>query len=380
MASVVPGIAGGLPPALAPFPVSARGTVAAAVQPARAAAGAVAGAGCRAPLGHAWAGAALLGAVGGIGWRRAAAARRGRRRVPAARQQKAIALHAVAVERRLVRKGKVSAGLPVPPEIPRPPYVAEPEKVKGWWNARIEEKSPEQVAAMRAAGKLAHATLDLAETLVTPGRTTEEMEAVLHKFMCDNGAYPSDLGYKGFPKSVMISINEVICHGIPDDRPLEDGDLVNVDVTLYLGGYHADTARSWVCGTGDDTTRRLVSSTREALDAAIAVCRAGAPMKLIGAAVSAIAEREGFGVVKTLVGHGIGEFFHGVPQVFHCRNSDNRKMQAGTTFTIEPVFTEGTIEWLTWDDGWTIATRDGGRAAQFEHTLLITEDGCEVLT
>lgn len=279
-----------------------------------------------------------------------------------------------------MRKGRASAALPVPPHIPRPPYVAEPEKVRGWWNSRIEVKPPESVVAMREAGRLARSALDLAESLIEPGRTSEEIETELHHFICDGGAYPSDLGYKGFPKSVMISVNEVICHGIPDDRPLENGDLVNVDVTLFFNGFHADTARTWVCGEADETGVRLVNATREALDAAISVCRAGAPMRAIGNAVSDVAEREGFGVVKTLVGHGIGEFFHGVPQVFHCRNSDNRKMQEGTTFTLEPVLTEGSQDWITWDDGWTVATSDRGRAAQFEHTLLITANGCEVMT
>jgi len=282
--------------------------------------------------------------------------------------------------RKLVAKGRVSAALPVPPHIVRPPYVAEPEAVRGWWNMRIQPKSAEDAVAMRAAGKLAHATLDLAGELIKPGVTSEELEAELHQFMCDGGAYPSDLLYKGFPKSVMISVNEVICHGIPDDRPMENGDLVNVDVTLYMNGFHADTARTWVCGETDDVGRRLISATKEALDAAVAACRPGAPMKVIGDAVSDIADREGFGVVKTLVGHGIGEFFHGVPQVFHTRTNDPRKMLEGTAFTIEPVLTEGSPDWITWDDGWTNATRDGGRAVQFEHTLMITADGCEVFT
>lgn len=279
-----------------------------------------------------------------------------------------------------MEKGEVSPAQPVPEDIVAPPYVADPDKVRGWWNLQIATKTPEEVEKMRKAGQLAHRALDLAGELIVPGRTTEEMDKELHKFMCDNGAYPSDLGYKGFPKSVMISVNEVICHGIPDSRELQDGDVVNVDVTLYLDGYHADTARTWVCGKGDSSSVRLVEATREALDAAVAVCCAGAPMKVIGDAVSEVAEREGFGVVRTLVGHGIGEFFHGVPQVYHCRNSDRRKMQEGTTFTIEPVLTEGSPEWITWSDGWTTATADGGRAAQFEHTLLITADGCEVLT
>lgn len=279
-----------------------------------------------------------------------------------------------------MRKGNVLPAQPVPPGIIAPPYVAQPEMVRGWWNSRIEKKTPADIEAMRTAGRLASAALDLAGSLVVPGRTTEEMDKEIHNFICAGGAYPSDLLYKGFPKSVMISVNEVICHGIPDDRPLEDGDVVNVDVTLYMGGFHADTARTWICGRGDDQGHRLVNATREALNAAVATVRHGAPMKLIGEAVSSVAEREGFGVVKTLVGHGIGEFFHGVPQVFHCRNSDNRKMEAGTTFTIEPVLTEGSAEWITWPDGWTVATKDGGHAAQFEHTLLVTEEGCEVLT
>jgi len=286
----------------------------------------------------------------------------------------------VVATRALVQKGKVSPALPVPEEIPRPPYVDEPDLVKGWWNMRIETKSEEQIEAMRSVGKLARAALDLAGELIAPGVTSEELEERLHAFICEGGAYPSDLQYKGFPKSVMISVNEVICHGIPDDRPFEDGDVVNVDVTLYMNGYHADTARTWVCGEGDADAHRLVDATREALDAAIAVCKDGAPMKIIGNAVCDVAEREGFGVVRTLVGHGIGEFFHGVPQVFHCRNSDNRKMQEGTTFTIEPVLTEGDPEWTVWEDGWTTVTKDGGRTAQFEHTLLITKDGCELLT
>lgn len=298
------------------------------------------------------------------------------------RRRATVAAAAVAAPtlRTPVRKGLVLPAQPVPDGIPRPPYVAEPEKVRGWWNARVQEKSPSDLDAMRAVGRLAHQALDLAGELITPGRTTEEMDAELHRFICAGGAYPSDLLYKGFPKSVMISINEVICHGIPDDRELQDGDVVNVDVTLYMNGFHADTARTWICGRGDDSAERLVSSTREALEAAVSTVRAGAAFNAIGTAVSDIAEREGFGVVKDLVGHGIGEFFHGVPQVYHCRTNDKRKMQEGTTFTIEPVLTEGSPEWITWDDGWTNATRDGGRTAQFEHTLVVTANGCEVLT
>ncbi|CAK0908974.1 unnamed protein product, partial [Prorocentrum cordatum] len=200
----------------------------------------------------------------------------------------------------------------------------------------IEKKSPEALDAMRKAGRLASAALDLAGEMIVPGRTTEEMDRELHRFMVDNGAYPSDLQYKGFPKSVMISVNEVICHGIPDDREMQSGDLVNVDITLYLNGFHADTARTWVCGQGDPDGIRLVDATREALQAAVACCRDGAQFREIGDAVSTIAEREQFSVVRNLVGHGIGEFFHGVPQVFHSRNSDRRKMEAGVTFTIEP--------------------------------------------
>eukprot|EP00434_Breviolum_minutum_P029767 symbB.v1.2.026317.t1/scaffold2620.1/size74715/1 len=202
------------------------------------------------------------------------------------------------LRRRAVVKAEVLPAQPVPEGIEAPPYVADPDQVRGWWNTQIVPKTEEEVAKMREAGRLAHRALDLAETLIVPGVTTEEMDKELHTFMCDHGAYPSDLQYKGFPKSVMISINEVICHGIPDLRPLEDGDLVNVDVTLYLNGFHADTARSWICGTGDATGQRLVTATREALSAAIASCAAGKPLKCIGEAVAEVAEREGFGIVK----------------------------------------------------------------------------------
>lgn len=331
-------------------------------------------------LGRSTTACSFLVAAGGLG--AVLGSRRLRRKTtPSTKVTVAAAATQVSTKRRPIVQGTVAPGLYVPEHIIRPPYIEEPELVKGWWNRRLEAKTPEGVAAMRHVGKIARETLDLAAALVAPGRTTEQMEEELHTFMCDNGAYPSDLGYKGFPKSAMISVNEVICHGMPDDRPMEPGDLINVDVTLYKGGFHADTARTWVCGGETDPLgERLVAATQEALDSAVSVCRAGAPFKLIGGAVCDVAEREGFGVVRTLVGHGIGEFFHGVPQVFHCRNSDNRKMLEGTTFTIEPVLTEGSPEWRTWDDGWTNVTVDGGRAAQFEHTLLITEGGCEVLT
>lgn len=321
-------------------------------------------------------GAASATAATAGGLATTASARRRRLRRTVARAGSATA----ALARPPVQKGEVSPAQPVPDHIVPPPYVAEPELVRGWWNSRVEKKDAEAVEAMRKVGRLASATLDLAGELIVPGRTTEEMDRALHEFMVENGAYPSDLQYKGFPKSAMISINEVICHGIPDSRELQNGDLVNVDVTLFMGGYHADTARTWVCGEGDADGVRLVEATRESLEAAIACCRDGAQFCTIGDAVSDIADREGFSVVRNLVGHGIGEFFHGVPQVFHSRNSDKRRMEEGVTFTIEPVMCEGAADWMTWDDGWTVATRDQGRTAQFEHTVLITKDGCEVLT
>lgn len=234
---------------------------------------------------------------------------------------------------------------------------------------------------MRASCKLAARVLRHAGTLVRPGVTTDEIDAAVHQMIVDAGAYPSPLNYGKFPKSVCTSVNECLCHGIPDARPLRDGDIVNVDVTCYLDGYHGDTSAMFLVGDSPSpVARRLVDATREALDAAIAVCGPDVPVKSIGDAVVAVAAKHKFQVSRDFIGHGVGKLFHARPHVMHTKNSERDRMSPGMTFTIEPILTEGSPRMLEWKDGWTVVTADGSLAAQCEHTILITNDGAEVLT
>ncbi|MCO5599232.1 hypothetical protein L7F22_053332 [Adiantum nelumboides] len=212
------------------------------------------------------------------------------------------------------------------------------------------------------------------------GVTTDEIDKAVHKMIVEAGAYPSPLGYGGFPKSVCTSVNDCICHGIPDSRPLQDGDIVNIDVTVYLNGYHGDTSKTYFCGTVDDDAKKLVEVTRTCLDKAIAVCGPGVEFKQIGKAIHDYADKFGYGVVRHFVGHGVGKVFHSAPTVLHYRNNDGTRMVVGQTFTIEPMLTIGGIEDEMWDDNWTVVTADGSLSAQFEHTLLITEKGVNILT
>ena len=215
-----------------------------------------------------------------------------------------------------------------------------------------------------------------------PGVTTDELDRVGHEFLCDHGAYPSTLGYKGFPKSLCTSVNEVVCHGIPDARVLEDGDIVNIDITAYLDGVHGDTNATFLAGDVDEETRLLVERTREALRAGDQGRQArDAGSTSIGRVIEAYAKRFGYGVVREFTGHGIGTSFHSgliIPHYDDPRFDD--EIRPGMTFTIEPMLNLGTHEWVMWDDGWTVVTADGRPSAQFEHTLLVTDDGAEILT
>ena len=248
----------------------------------------------------------------------------------------------------------VSARRSVPVGIPRPEYVDKPAPAR-YQGAEVKD----------------------AETV-----TTDELDRIGHEFLLDHGAYPSTLGYRGFPKSLCTSVNEVVCHGIPDARPLEEGDIVNIDITAYLGGVHGDTDATYLVGEVDEESRLLVERTREAMMRGINAVAPGRPINVIGRVISSYARRFGYGVVRDFTGHGIGEAFHSgliIPH-YDAAPAYATVMQPGMTFTIEPMLNLGTHEWDMWDDGWTVVTRDRRRSAQFEHTVLVTETGSEILT
>lgn len=248
------------------------------------------------------------------------------------------------------------------------------------WDDKPQIHDQTGIEKMRAAGRLAAQVRDYAGTLVKAGVTTDEIDKAVHKMIIDAGAYPSPLNYGGFPKSVCTSVNECICHGIPDSRPLQDGDIVNIDVTVYLDGYHGDTSRMFYVGNVSPKARQLCEVTKQALDAAIAQCSPGARFNTIGAAIQKVADQHKYGICKGFVGHGVGTTFHAYPHILHYKNNEPGLMLPGMTFTIEPMLTEGNPREKMWNDGWTAVTADGGLSAQFEHTLLITDSGVEILT
>jgi methionyl aminopeptidase len=272
----------------------------------------------------------------------------------------------------------ISPRRPVPDSIARPEYVDRPAPAPFTGS---EVKDEETIAKIRVACRLAAQARELVGSHVSPGVTTDELDRVGHEFLCDHGAYPSTLGYKGFPKSLCSSVNEVVCHGIPDARVIEDGDIVNIDITAYLDGVHGDTNATFLAGDVDEESRLLVERTHEALDRAIKAVRPGRRVSVIGRVIESYARRFGYGVVREFTGHGIGTAFHSgliIPHYDEPRFDD--EILPGMTFTIEPMLNLGTHDWVMWDDGWTVVTADGRRSAQFEHTLLVTNDGAEVLT
>jgi methionyl aminopeptidase len=274
--------------------------------------------------------------------------------------------------------GAVGPRRAVPIEIQRPDY-AESGEPRRWDEPRV--KSPEVLERMHRAGRVAAEILALAGEQVRPGVTTDELDAFVHEAHVDRGVYPSPLNYKGYPKSVCTSVNEVICHGIPDDRTLRDGDIVNIDVTAYVDGVHGDTNATFLVGRVDPESRKLVDVTRECLERGIAAVRPGHPLSEIGRAIEAHANANGYDVVRAFVGHGIGEQFHTDLQIPHYHEPRLATVaEPGMTFTIEPMIAIGSGRHLLWDDGWTAVTADGSRTAQFEHTLVVTETGADVLT
>jgi methionyl aminopeptidase len=266
----------------------------------------------------------------------------------------------------------------VPASIPRPEYVGKPGPAP---YTGPEVQDAETVERMRTASRIAARAMEEAAKAVAPGVTTDELDRIAHAYMVDHGAYPSDLGYRGFPKSLCTSINEVICHGIPDSTVLRDGDIVNLDVTAYIHGVHGDCNATYFVGDVDEESRLLVERTRESLARAIKAVRPGRQINVIGRVIESYAKRFGYGVVRDFTGHGINTSFHSGLIIPHY--DDPRAttvMQPGMTFTIEPMLTLGTHEYDVWDDAWTVVTKDRKRTAQFEHTLVVTADGAEILT
>jgi methionyl aminopeptidase len=275
--------------------------------------------------------------------------------------------------------GVVSKQLTVPKGIRRPEYVG--KRAPAEWTGG-HTKSPEQVEKIRTAGKLAAQAIELAGNSITPGITTNDLDVIVHDFLIANNAYPSTLGYRGFPKSCCTSVNEIICHGIPDDLEIQDGDIVNIDVTAYLDGFHGDSNRTFKVGNVSEEVSLLVDRTKEALDRAIASVMPGRQINVIGRTIESYAKRFNYGVVRDFTGHGIGEAFHSglvIPHYDAAPNYSNT-MEVGMVFTIEPMLTLGTHDWDMWPDGWTVATKDKSITAQFEHTLVVTESGAEILT
>jgi methionyl aminopeptidase len=245
----------------------------------------------------------------------------------------------------------------------------------------IEIKSPKEIDAMREVGQLAAETLCAVAEIIRPGISTEDINTFVHEDTLRRGARPAPLNYKGFPKSVCTSINDVVCHGIPSARLLKDGDIINVDVTHIYKGFHGDTSATFYVGTPSADAKRVVEVARRALDIGMEQVKPGARLGDIGAAIQEFAEGHGCNVVRDFVGHGIGRKFHDEPQVKHWGSwGSGRRLKSGMTFTIEPMVNLGTWKVRILDDEWTAVTEDGALSAQFEHTVLVTERGCEVLT
>ncbi|KAJ1372447.1 Methionine aminopeptidase 1 [Parelaphostrongylus tenuis] len=286
-----------------------------------------------------------------------------------------------------LRPAVVTPRRTVPPSIPRPDYAVHPEGVS--FEERQAKKSKEvkvlddeEIAGLRVSCRLGREVLDEAAKACAPGVTTDEIDRVVHEACIERDCYPSPLGYYNFPKSCCTSVNEVICHGIPDLRVLENGDLCNVDVTVYHRGFHGDLNETFFVGDKvDEESKKLVSVTYECLQQAIAIVRPGVKFREIGNIIQKHANANGFSVVKSYCGHGIHRLFHTAPNVPHyAKNTATGVMKAGNSFTIEPMINAGSYHDDRWPDNWTAVTTDGKRSAQFEQTLLVTENGCEVLT
>ena len=277
-----------------------------------------------------------------------------------------------------VTAGMLSPRRTVPAAIERPEYA-----VSGEPSSRTSRdvRTPEELERMRIAGRIAAEVLIEVGEAVAPGVTTDELDRIGHEACIRHGAYPSPLNYRGFPKSLCTSVNEIICHGIPDSRKLQEGDIVNVDVTAFIGGVHGDTNATFCVGEVDEASKSLIRATRAAMHAGIATVRPGSRVNEIGRAIEASVRPLQLGVVREFIGHGIGEQFHGGLQIPHYYEARHRTvLTEGMTFTIEPMITIGSPALFVWDDDWTAATISAQRCAQFEHTIVVTPTGVEILT
>jgi methionyl aminopeptidase len=276
-------------------------------------------------------------------------------------------------------QGKLSPIRLVPASIPRPEYVGKAAPSK---NSKGDVRTQDEIEKIRAAGKIAAQAIELVGSHVKPGVTTDELDRIGHDFLVLNGAYPSTLGYRNYPKSLCSSVNEVICHGIPDDTVLEEGDIVNIDITAFKDGFHGDSNQTFTVGDVREEVRLLVERTHEAMMRGIEAAQPGREINIIGRAIEAYAKRFNYGVVRDFTGHGIGESFHSGLVIPHYDSAPlfNDEIKIGMVFTIEPMLTLGTYEWDMWKDNWTVVTKDKSFTAQFEHTIAITEDGPEILT
>ncbi len=277
-----------------------------------------------------------------------------------------------------VQPGMIGPRRSVPATVARPPYA-----LSGDPGPSVSDvvRTPDEIASMRRAGAAAAEVLMIAGTLAVPGTPTDAIDARVHDEIVSRGGYPSPLNYRGFPKSVCTSVNEIICHGIPDTRQLRDGDIINIDVTIFLDGVHGDTSCTFLVGDVDEVSTMLVRETRIAMYEAINVVAPGQPFNAIGRAIQTHAEKHRLGVVRDFIGHGVGTEFHSNLQIPHYYQPRfTKKMESGMSFTIEPMLTLGGIDFVLWDDDWTAATSDGRRTAQFEHTMIVTADGVELTT
>jgi methionyl aminopeptidase len=274
--------------------------------------------------------------------------------------------------------GRVSPLRSVPQQIARPEYVGKqaPAPYTG-----SDVYTDEAVERIRESGRIAARAIALVGANIRPGVTTDELDAIGHDFVVANDAYPSTLGYRGYPKSLCSSVNEVICHGIPDDTVLENGDIVNIDITAFKNGVHGDSNQTFIVGEASEDIVALVDRTRESLNRGIKAVAPGRAVNVIGRAIESYAKRFGYGVVRDYTGHGVGAAFHSGLIIPHYDTSSfSTEIEEGMVFTIEPMLTLGSQDWEMWDDGWTVVTRDRSVTAQFEHTLVVTERGAEILT